>query len=102
MSKPERVFRIGSVSASVFKNEPNEGRSFRSVVLQRSYQDSGDRKYTNNFTLSDRPHSCHLNALDSVGRSSCGPCRRPLVSPAKQAQEPNSVTPINSDFRRPQ
>lgn len=55
--KPEKVFRIGSVSASVFANEvETEGgkRSIRSVALQRRYRDDdGDWKSSNSFGLGE-------------------------------------------------
>lgn len=59
--KPEKVFRVGYVSASVFCNTSSrkEGdetidREFRSVTLQRSYQDDkGDWQYTGNLSLGD-------------------------------------------------
>jgi hypothetical protein len=58
---PEKVFRVGYVSASVFVNtskrqEDGETveREFRTVSLQRSYQDDDDRwKYSSNLTLGD-------------------------------------------------
>jgi hypothetical protein len=57
--KPERVFRVGFVSASVFANENGEGdsrRVIRSVRLQRSYRDDdGSYKSTNSFGLSELP-----------------------------------------------
>ena len=59
--KPERVFRIGSVSASVFLNTAKtEGgeREMRSVSLQRRYRDSdGGWKSSSNFNLGDLPQA---------------------------------------------
>ncbi len=70
MSKPERVFRIGSISASVFKNEQREADKppFRSVTLQRAYRDGEETKYTSSFTLSDLPNVLTVSqmALDYV------------------------------------
>ena len=58
--KPEKVFRIGSVSASVFVNEVDtEGgkRKIRNVNLQRSYRDDkGDWQTSTSFGLADLPH----------------------------------------------
>ena len=54
--KPEKVFRIGSVSASVFVNEVNgDGppRQVRNVSLQCSYIDQGQRKFGSYFGLAD-------------------------------------------------
>ncbi len=53
---PEKVFRIGSVSASVFVNEVNgDGppRQVRNVSLQCSYMDQGQRKFGSYFGLAD-------------------------------------------------
>jgi hypothetical protein len=61
---PEKVFRIGLVNASVFKNviEPKEGsqgqkRTVRSVNLQRRYYDEKEDKWESatSFQLSDLP-----------------------------------------------
>ncbi len=53
---PEKVFRIGSVSASVFVNEVNgdgPSRQVRNVSLQCSYMDQGQRKFGSYFGLAD-------------------------------------------------
>ena len=53
---PEKVFRIGSVSASVFVNEVNgDGptRQVRNVSLQNSYRDGDERKFSSYFGLAD-------------------------------------------------
>ncbi len=59
--KPEKVFRIGSVSASVFLNEiETDGgkRTARNVSLQRRYRDSsGDWKTSTSFGLADLPQA---------------------------------------------
>ncbi len=59
--KPEKVFRVGYVSASVFCNTSSRKeagetveREFRNVSLQRSYQDDkGDWQYSGNLSLGD-------------------------------------------------
>jgi len=56
--KPERVFRIGAISASVFVNEvEGEGgkRTVRNVNLQRRFRDGDEWKSTSSFGLSDLP-----------------------------------------------
>jgi len=54
--KPEKSFRLGNISASVFLNQAESGRDFRSVAFQRSYRtESGDRRFVNSFTAADRP-----------------------------------------------
>ncbi len=56
--KPEKVFRIGSVSASIFVNEVETDsgkRKLRNVNVQRSYRDGDDWKSSSSFGLSDLP-----------------------------------------------
>jgi len=53
---PERTFRVGNVSASVFVNTVGEGRKrrdFRSVTVQKSYLNGEERKYTPSLNLGD-------------------------------------------------
>ena len=71
--KPEKVFRIGVVSGSVFVNEVDtEGgkRQIRNVSLQRRYRDhdSGDWKSAISFALADLPAAITVlkMALDYV------------------------------------
>ena len=62
--KPEKVFRIGYVSASVFARDvdTDDGkRTLRSVNLQKRYMDGEDVKYTSSFGLSELPQA--LRAL---------------------------------------
>ena len=64
MSKPEKVFRIGYVSASIFVNEiETEGgkRTVRNVNLQRRYKDGNEWKSASSFGLGDLP--CALRVL---------------------------------------
>ncbi len=70
MAQPEKTFRMGLVSASVFVNEfeVNDGkrktrRSRRNVVLQRSYKDGDDWKQTNSFGLGDLPAAIRVLEL---------------------------------------
>jgi len=54
--KPERVFRIGNVSASVFANEVDGGnRHLRSVNLQKRYRNGDEWKFSSSFDLSELP-----------------------------------------------
>ena len=69
--KPERVFRIGSISASVFVNEvEGEGgkRQMRNVNLQRRYRDDDEWKSSSSFALADLPAAIAVLklALDHV------------------------------------
>ena len=64
MNKPEKVFRIGYVSASIFVNEiETEGgkRTVRNVNLQRRYKDGSEWKSASSFGLGDLP--CALRVL---------------------------------------
>ena len=57
---PERVFRIGAISASVFVNEiDGDGgrREIRNVNLQRRYMDGDDWKSSSSFSLADLPQA---------------------------------------------
>ena len=57
MPKPEKSFRVGAISASVFVNEA-KGKAkepFRSVTLERRYKDGNQWKTSNSFTLNDLP-----------------------------------------------
>ncbi len=71
-NSPEKVFRIGLVNASVFKNviEPKEGspgqkRTVRSVNLQRRYFDEKEDKWESatSFQLSDLPAALRVLQL---------------------------------------
>ena len=64
MSKPEKVFRIGYVSASIFVNEINTDngkRTVRNVNLQRRYKDGNEWKSASTFGLGDLP--CALRVM---------------------------------------
>lgn len=63
---PEKVFRIGFVSASVFVRElENDGgsRTVRSVNVQKRYQDGDETKYTSSFSLSELPQAIRVLQL---------------------------------------
>lgn len=64
---PEKQFRIGLVSASVFANEVNgEGgkRTVRSVNVQRRYREGdGEWKTATTFGLSDLPAAIRVMQL---------------------------------------
>lgn len=62
--KPEKVFRIGYVTASVFTREvdTDDGKlTLRSVNLQKRYIDDEEVKYTSSFGLAELPQA--LRAL---------------------------------------
>jgi hypothetical protein len=58
-NQPERVFRLGSVSASIFVNSVPDSngqeREFRSVNLQKRYSVDGESRFSSTFSLSDIP-----------------------------------------------
>lgn len=59
-SKPEKVFRVGYVSASVFAHdvENDDGkRTMRSVNVQKRYLDGDEAKYTSSFNLGELPQA---------------------------------------------
>ena len=59
MSKPEKVFKVGPVRASVFQNTAiKDGKSiqFPKVVVEVRYRDkAGEWKGTNSLSLNDLP-----------------------------------------------
>jgi len=58
--KPEKVFRIGYVSASVFARDVDiDGtkRTLRSVNVQKRYIDDGEARYTSSFGLGELPQA---------------------------------------------
>jgi len=64
--KPEKTFRIGYVSASIFVNDTetdNGKRQFRNVVVQRSYKDGDETKFVSSFGLGDLPQAIRVLQL---------------------------------------
>lgn len=64
--RPEKVFRIGFVSASVFAHdvENDDGkRTMRSVSLQKRYMDGDEAKFTSSFNLSELPQAMRVLQL---------------------------------------
>jgi hypothetical protein len=64
--RPEKVFRIGFVSASVFAHdvENDDGkRTMRSVSLQKRYMDGEEAKFTSSFNLSELPQALRVLQL---------------------------------------
>ena len=54
--QPEKVFRIGGISASVFLNEiqtDSGKKKVRNVTLQRRYRDGNEWKSASSFGLND-------------------------------------------------
>jgi hypothetical protein len=67
--KPERIFRIGDVSASIFVQNAGEDRTFRTISLQKSYMSEGERQYTGSLSLAELPAAIEVlrMALSYVG-----------------------------------
>ncbi len=60
---PEKVFRIGFISASVFGHEieTDEGPiTIRSVNVQKRYKDGEEVKYTSSFNLAELPQAVRV------------------------------------------
>ncbi|QDV48509.1 hypothetical protein [Gimesia fumaroli] len=60
---PEKVFRIGFITASVFGHEieTDEGPiTVRSVNVQKRYKDGDDVKYTSSFNLAELPQAVRV------------------------------------------
>jgi hypothetical protein len=56
MAQPEKSFRSGPVSASVFLNRTKEAdRPFRTATLERRYQDGDEWKSSSSFALTELP-----------------------------------------------
>lgn len=63
---PEKQFRIGLVSASVFANEvqtENGKRRIRNVNLQRRYREGDEWKSSTSFGLGDLPNAIRVLQL---------------------------------------
>jgi hypothetical protein len=67
--KPERIFRIGDVSVSIFLQNAGEDRTFRTISLQKSYMSEGERQYTGSLSLAELPAAIEVlrMALAYVG-----------------------------------
>ena len=54
-NKPVKSFRLRGITASVFENQSEDGKSFYKVTLQRSYKQDDEWKSTNSFGRDDLP-----------------------------------------------
>ena len=64
--RPEKVFRIGYVSASVFAHEvqtEDGSRTIRSVNIQKRYMDGTEVRYTSSFSLPELPQALRVLQL---------------------------------------
>ena len=58
MNRPEKKFKCGPVSASIWaenKTVNGEAVKFHSVTITKAYKDGDDWKNTNNFSAEDLP-----------------------------------------------
>lgn len=56
-NKPAKIFRIGNISASVWKRTAKDGASiFYTVQFQRSYRVDEGIQYTDSFNHDDLPN----------------------------------------------
>ena len=63
---PEKVFRIGFVSASVFAQEVDTDggkRTIRHVNVQKRYKDGEEYKYTSSLGLAELPQALRVLTL---------------------------------------
>jgi len=54
--KPEQKFRVGGVTATIWKNKSEEGKEFATVQFDRTYKDKEDNwQTTNKLGVNDIP-----------------------------------------------
>ena len=57
-NKPEKKFRAGTVTATIWKNQTKEGKAYSSVSFEKGYKDAeGTWKSTNKLSVSDLPRA---------------------------------------------
>ncbi len=67
--RPEKVFHVGFVSASVFAHDveiDGNKRTMRSVSVQKRYLDGEEVKYASSFNLAELPQA--IRVLDLAQR----------------------------------
>ena len=72
--RPERVFRIGFVSASVFVHDiatESGTRTLRSVHVQRRYMDGNEAKHTSYLNLAELPQALRVLQLATEYVEAC-------------------------------
>ncbi|MBT4651463.1 hypothetical protein HOC13_02970 [Candidatus Woesearchaeota archaeon] len=53
---PEKKFRAGSISATVWLNKSQEGKEYRTISIDRNYKDKNDEwQSTNSLRVNDLP-----------------------------------------------
>jgi len=57
-NKPEKKFRAGAVTATVWKNHTEEGKEYSTVSFERSYKDKNEQwQTTNSLRVNDLPRA---------------------------------------------
>ena len=55
-NKPEKKFRAGAVTATIWKNQTEDNKEYSTVSFERSYKDKNDEwKTTNSLRVNDLP-----------------------------------------------
>ena len=55
-NKPEKKFRAGAVTATIWKNQTEDNKEYSTVSFERSYKDkNGEWKTTNSLRVNDLP-----------------------------------------------
>jgi len=54
--RPEKKFRAGAVTATIWKNQTEDNKEYSTVSFERSYKDkNGEWKTTNSLRVNDLP-----------------------------------------------
>ena len=59
-AKPVETFRLRGISASVFENHSEDGKTFHKVSLQRTYRQGDEWKNTQSLSRDDLPIAAML------------------------------------------
>jgi len=62
-TKPAQTYRLGTLKATIWKNEASEGKPFYSTDITRSYQKEGEWYETTSFGAADLPVVAKLAEL---------------------------------------
>lgn len=55
-NKPEKKFRAGAVTATIWRNQTEDNKEYSTVSFERSYKDkNGEWKNTNSLRVNDLP-----------------------------------------------
>ncbi len=102
MSKPERVFKMGAVRASVFVNDiQRDGKTvaLRKVVIEVRYRDkAGQWQGTNSLSINDLPKAITAlqQAYEYLLSNPTGEEPAPDAAPERLPSRPSPLTPIHA------